>query len=428
MHKTFVTILSFLSTVVVAHSQPGWRLLNSGITAEIRDVAFATTEIGCVIATDNTVLQTMDGGASWKRIMLPSSLDSTWRLSRIVFSDRNTAFITGGRFESNEPLLLRSIDGGSHWSSVAFLADLDHYTFFSVSFPTPTTGYLTGSNHGGPNGTFSVVAKTTDGGVTWRAIDLPGLSGSFGVVDFRDNEHGMLITNHSPPSGSVIVATSDGGQSWRSAEPIEWLQRTDRNAISHTPDGVWLASSDWDIARSTDDGASWEIIPFPSGDKPAVIRFAFASNTIGYAMSEPFTSHRIWKTVDGGRSWSADAYNVGEGYYNACSAPSESIAYVVGSNGMIIKTTTGGSSSVKEDVRSGTDGIRVVPQPVTTVATIEFPSLGREESLRIFNVRGEEIRRIEIPSGSSRATISDLQSGPYWCRFGNLSSRFFSIR
>ncbi|MEP7218113.1 MAG: hypothetical protein ABI876_04310, partial [Bacteroidota bacterium] len=346
----------------------------------------------------------------------------TWYLSRVVYSDRNTVFIIGGREPGISPLILRTTDGGAHWDRMTLAADLDYYTLSDISFPTPKIGYLAGNNY---EGRGSVVAKTTDGGLTWNRANRDEMGGYNYYLDFRDSVYGLLANGFAEPAYSTLRITSDGGETWRSVDPAQWRPsygRSTPSSISHTFDGAWIASSTEDIARSTDDGASWEDATYTFlDDRHSFTGFAFASNDVGYALSEPFALRKLWKTVDGGRSWSAESYNEGE-YYNACSAPSDSVAYVVGSAGMIIK------KGAESDEANQVNAMRVFPQPVTESARFEFLARDFDQTLHVFNVRGEDILQVPVAAFATTATLSPLPSGVYWCRLGELNVQFFSVR
>ncbi|MDB5033581.1 MAG: hypothetical protein JWQ98_822 [Chlorobi bacterium] len=147
----------------------------------------------------------------------------------------------------------------------------------------------------------------------------------------------------------------------------------------------------------------------------------FAPSGIGYAIAYTYDAPKLWKTTDEGRSWAPEPCN-DWGLYYACSAPAGDVAHVVGDDGLILKT---GMDTEKVHQVSA---LQIVPQPVVTVASIDFPPQDQEQTLHIFNVRGQMIRAITLPANSSRATLDNLPSGIYWCRIGSLISRFISVR
>ncbi|MEP7220940.1 MAG: YCF48-related protein, partial [Bacteroidota bacterium] len=305
MRNFFSVIALFLLMIVVAHAQQSnvyWRGLRTDIQndPDFVDVAFVNHRIGYMVDEANNVWKTVDGGNFWKQIPLPGNLDSTWSLHRVIYSDQSTAFIIGGRRESNTPLVLRTTDGGAHWDRMTLSANVDHYVFFDISFPTPGIGYLAGGNF---NGLGSVIAKTTDGGLTWNRANHSPMNGVNAHVDFRDSVHGLLINNYSQPAHGTILSTSDGGESWQNADPVAWKSRDEKWAIAHTFDGAWIASSRSDIVRSTDDGISWEESATLSPDTAHFfIDFAFTPNGIGYALAQPFAKQTLWETTDAGRT------------------------------------------------------------------------------------------------------------------------------
>src|SRR5581483_11120042 len=79
-------------------------------------------------------------------------------------------------------------------------------------FPTSLIGYASG----GPN-IGDAIMKTTDGGASWRhlppPIDTVGVE--YWGIDFRDIDHGMVITAHADPLNKCynLWRTSNGGGS-----------------------------------------------------------------------------------------------------------------------------------------------------------------------------------------------------------------------
>ena len=72
--------------------------------------------------------------------------------------------------------------------------------FLAVSFPSPDTGFIVGNS--------SMVMRTFDGGESWTAIDFPAEGVQLRFVDFRDNNHGVVV------AWSHIFTTSDAGETW----------------------------------------------------------------------------------------------------------------------------------------------------------------------------------------------------------------------
>lgn len=152
---------------------------------------------------------------------------------------------------------------------------------------------------------------TENGGRTWRRAQLPNL-GQGGVasgrsdpianisgVQFLDPRHGWVsAANHS------VYRTTDGGRSWQAARVpgggfIDFRDLQHGYALG--PDGLF---------RTTDGGATWQRISRPSVHGPVTFldgRTGFAFQDETGSIIGPYEGPRfgrLYKTSDGGRTWS----------------------------------------------------------------------------------------------------------------------------
>jgi photosystem II stability/assembly factor-like uncharacterized protein len=106
-------------------------------------------------------------------------------------------------------LILYTKDGGKSWEK-KYQSTRPFETTWKVSFPSRDTGYVTIQSYN-PDRNISQqrVAKTIDGGKTWKEIDLCNDAGAreFGV-GFLTGQHGFVGTMNSG------YETKDGGLTW----------------------------------------------------------------------------------------------------------------------------------------------------------------------------------------------------------------------
>jgi photosystem II stability/assembly factor-like uncharacterized protein len=169
-------------------------------------------------------------------------------------------------------------------------------------------GWITALDAILPNGVFrSAILKTTDGRATWETQCLFTGNGAFlrniSAVDANHawvggnvDEDGSVDT----PENAVILATADGGASWtRQGEDLEQFRK-----IFFIDSNVgWLITA-FEIRRSTDGGATWTSQEIP--------------DEFGHSMMNPFNGFYDVVFVDENNGW------------------------VVGDNGIILHTATGG--------------------------------------------------------------------------------------
>ena len=70
-----------------------------------------------------------------------------------------------------------------------------------------------------------VVSRTTDGGVSWHSVDLPGdWGGTQPVLAFADEQHGfLLLSGLRGGPASTVFASADGGATWQRRGGAEGL-------------------------------------------------------------------------------------------------------------------------------------------------------------------------------------------------------------
>lgn len=110
-------------------------------------------------------------------------------------------------------LILYTRDGGKTWEK-RYESNRPYETTWKVSFPVRDTGYVTIQNYN-PDQAVSQqrIAKTTDGGKTWKELDLVNdhRAREFGI-GFIDAQHGYVGTLTSG------YETKDGGLTWEKTD------------------------------------------------------------------------------------------------------------------------------------------------------------------------------------------------------------------
>lgn len=151
----------------------GWDSIDlAGRCGMVLDVNFfdARTGIVCAASSPNlataqaTLLMTEDGGRTWEeRYRSPRPGETVWKCS---FPTRDTGYATIRSFDPDPHVtrryVLKTIDGGRTWREILLVDD-----FYSrpqaVGFLTPDRGWV-GTSDGG--------FETTDGGATWTRVKM----------------------------------------------------------------------------------------------------------------------------------------------------------------------------------------------------------------------------------------------------------------
>jgi photosystem II stability/assembly factor-like uncharacterized protein len=166
------------------------------------------------------------------------------------------------------------------------------------------------------SGDKGTVLKTTDGGMSWRAVSPPGVADlDFRDIEAVDDQKVFLLGSGEGPK-SRIYKTTDGGASWNLL------------ATNLEPKGFWDCMSFWDPTHgiivgdppvgsdgrftimTTIDGATWQKIKGPSANKDEGAFAASGSCVFTRGTREAWfgTSGpgggRVFHSTDGGQTWS----------------------------------------------------------------------------------------------------------------------------
>lgn len=210
--------------------------------------------------------------------------------------------------------LLTTTDGGATWgwSRTGGVSGFEQPE--AVDFVSATEGWVAGLDATGENG---LVLHTVDDGASWQpSVTLPGLTMVSGAalvdVRFTDPSSGFVVAGDDLETlGWVASCTTDGGTSWSSPAALPAGNGSDYSVLdAFAPSGPATAVcmetdvniggvlSDVHTYRTTDGGASWTETGALKGE-PHVDDVAFSSPNDGWATASLF----VWRTSDGGVTW-----------------------------------------------------------------------------------------------------------------------------
>lgn len=196
---------------------------------------------------------------------------------------------------------------------------------------------------------------STDGGNTWRALQLPP-GASSGSVLFLDRQFGWARRESCADTVTCtreLLVTEDGGSTWTTVHAVtasprmvgEWVQFLDRQRA------VKLGASA-DMAYSSDGGRSWAAAPVTDASGRAVEvtqtqRVRFDGAGTGWALVTVAGQAGALRSGDGGRSWVRLALpgELPTGLSLAdVASPDGRQVWLVGSGGLVLASGDGGSS------------------------------------------------------------------------------------
>jgi len=182
--------------------------------------------------------------------------------------------------------LIRSMDGGQSWESVAKVLEppVDfHAMAVSKSDPSVIIGFDSGGR-----GLF----KTVDSGKTWETLQYPDYISALAI---SPNDSQIVFAG----TGKGIFQSNDGAKSWIQLDEYKGITIL---AMSFDENGVLYASNQFGLSRSSDLGETWGKINKP--DLTITSIAVDSQNKIiyiaGYS-SQGF--QEVYRSLDDGASW-----------------------------------------------------------------------------------------------------------------------------
>ncbi len=324
------TTVSTASTGQIIVGYEGrWDLQDSGVTDELRDVTFVTPLIGWAVGSNNTIIKTADGGATWQRQAERRESGPDYR--EVTMLNENEGWV------ASRGELLYTSNGGQSWRPATFTGISNSLGSGAVVGPIRFQLYVPAGN------TSPSLARTEDGGNAWIPV---ARSVPFGNnpsrVHFVDAQRGWMtgVTQLVPPAYG-LATTEDGGATWR---VIDQRANSSGGVQFVNPMTGWVLGEDGTtILATTNGGASWERQFTNFERNQPLTDMHFVNEPVGHVLSStsgnPCGSGdclKVIRTVDGGNTWGLLGSVGTPDHVNALSFPDTEHGWVVGARGYII--------------------------------------------------------------------------------------------
>ena len=306
-----------------------WEPVNYKGDVKLFDVHFADEETGWVVggATElagGVILFTKDAGRTWD-VQYGDPQSSDRAVSTVRFLDR-----THGWAVQQTPLdtrLLRTTDG-QNWDQVGMIER--HYT--ALTFTSELNGTYLDSD---------TIYRTQDGGKKWEPVspckvqaEINGLTKNtdceFSAVHFPSAQIGYGA------AGSVylndlffVFKTTDGGLHWKPSN-ISGSEGAAKDIVFTDPNVGYVRTGYPDsgrLYRTANGGESWTGVGASPGDT-----IKFVDPEVGWS----FHYNKLSFTTNGGTRWTSRTFAFPTST-RAFSFPSRRRAYVIGDHGMIYR-------------------------------------------------------------------------------------------
>ncbi|HYO91764.1 MAG TPA: YCF48-related protein [Pyrinomonadaceae bacterium] len=304
-----ITSLSLILLFSVAASA-SWVKQESRTMAWLHGAYFLDAKRGWVVGSNGTLLETADGGETWKAALRRPTEDT---IRDIYFSDEKSGWIVCERdlykLRTNDEArtyLMKTVDAGRTWQKVN-LAASDARLVRAVfteggrawafgeagalyetrdggaswnKRPSPTRYLLLGGmfldgERGWLVGARSTILQTFDGGETWRAGMVEARDVRVTGVSFVEPRIGWAVG-----SGGRIFMTLDGGRTWRAQNSTVKADLTDVKFLDASEG--WAVGADGVLLYTKNSGLKWSLEP--SGTTHPLERIVFAGRDRAWAV------------------------------------------------------------------------------------------------------------------------------------------------
>lgn len=235
----------------------------------------------------------------------------------------------------------RTVDGGTTWTPGSVSLGNAELEMTNISAVNATTAWVGAVS---PTAGKGGVWKTSDGGTVWTRQNSTAYNlgdSFFNVVHFFDANTG--ITQGDPVNGAFeLYRTTNGGTSWTAiaGAPAPAAGEYGYNGGNVAAgNSFWFVTNQGKIYRTTDTGLTWTKLTTPItdfGSTAASGRIYFSDNNNGVLIGTVGTTNTLYKTSNGGTTWSAGA---------SYTAPYSTMAYVPGTTTLVGTGRTGAGTA-----------------------------------------------------------------------------------
>ncbi|MGH8093047.1 MAG: WD40/YVTN/BNR-like repeat-containing protein [Candidatus Sulfotelmatobacter sp.] len=303
-----------------------WEPVNYTEDVNLTDVHFSTPETGWVTGNAGTILYTGDGGKSWKAQLGGDPKAADRPIVQLRFVDAMDGFAAQSTSGGDHKLLATT--NGQDWEQPGTVAQ--HRTDYE--FVSPTDGFQASGAR---------ILHTTDAGRSWQTAytcavktEIQGLTRDvtceFEKLAFPSASVGYAVSRRiGNEAGSVLAKTEDGGATWKAWVIVPGEDAKEAGlAFTDANTGV-LRMLDGKIYRTADGGKTWT-----GAIGQADGRFAaqFADAEVGWIIGYRTMTY----TTNGGRKWTSRSIAF-PAAVNAFCIVGRDHGYVVGDHGMVYR-------------------------------------------------------------------------------------------
>jgi len=360
MKKLILTLIIIHLSLIIVNAQSGWVKTDFG-NRILTGVSFVNINTGYILSSDS-LFKTTNGGLNWSG----KSTGSGYLAFLKVFDEYNIVIMGVIGVNSENGLIRKTSDGGNTWNDKYFFTN--HLSLFTqdMEWLNVNTGFtswvdLDVSDY------FGRIFKTSNGGLNWNEININGL-GYFIALKYQNADSIYGLTN------LTLMKSTNQGNNWFTASNLGTGYRTTFSCPGF--DTMFIGGKQ--IYHSVNKGLDFDTTF--TLDTPYTVRdFEFINAKTGFAIGSSknygvFKGGYIVKTTNAGVNWTRQTTNTNK-YLNDIFFLNKDTGWVVGDSGLILKTTTGGTtfiSPVSTEIPAKYSLSQNYPNPFNPVTKIRF--------------------------------------------------------
>jgi photosystem II stability/assembly factor-like uncharacterized protein len=324
-------VLASCSFAPTLEKNPWTPVSNLKVEADLIDGQFLDSKTAWVVGAKGTVLQTGDGGKTWKskQISIPKAKDTTQkeeggaaetkdesiqpRFLSISFAGAQEGWIVG-----NPRILMHTTDGGKTWFQIALNKRLPGSPLLITATAPKTAEMFTD---------VGVVYRTQDAGKSWQLYTPSNAGGIKSVQRLADGTYWAVSTR-----GVSYAQWKPGQDKWQFFE--RKTSRRIENLGFVSPTNGWVVIQGGNIQFSKDGGKTWDRSVTPDPASGVTLQdVAYVDDKTLWAAGGNGT---LYVSLDSGATWKSAPLELRRNLYRIIFSRDKKAGIVLGQNGALL--------------------------------------------------------------------------------------------